>query len=90
MSIKGKPDVSKFLEGGAADVRPPSQLSMPASRTLAPGKPEAIVRRQKLVELPETIYNALKDRAYEDFKKTGRRVTETEIIIAALSQYLNI
>lgn len=90
MSIKGKPDVSKFLEGGAADVKPPSQPSTQVSRTLAPKKPAAIARKQKLVELPEAIYNALKDRAYDDFKKTGRRVTETEIIIAALSQYLNI
>jgi hypothetical protein len=88
MSIKGKPDVTKFLEGAAADVRPAGQPSTPTP--LAQGKPAVTVRRQKLVELPESIYNALKDRAYEDFKKTGRRVTETEIIIAALSQYLNI
>lgn len=83
--IKGKPDVSQFLEGGAASetMRVPQMAAktMPVS---------GVPKRQKLVELPEPIFEALKDRAYEDYKKTGRRVTETEIIIAALAQYLGV
>ena len=47
-------------------------------------------KRQKLVELPENTFEALKDRAYEQYKKTGRRVTETELIINALNKYLNV
>lgn len=81
--IKGKPDVSSFLDGGAA-----SEKSLPKNVKAAPvaGAP----KRQKLVELPEPVFDALKDRAYQDYKKTGRRVTETEIIIAALTQYLGV
>lgn len=84
--IKGKPDVSQFLEGGAASetMRTPQK----AARTAVPVS--SVPKRQKLVELPEPIFEALKDRAYEDYKKTGRRVTETEIIIAALAQYLGV
>ncbi len=78
MKIKGKPDVSKFLDAGA--------------ETPPPGKAATAVgpKRQKLVELPEPIFEALKDRAYQEYKKTGRRVTETEIMIAALAQYLGV
>lgn len=78
--IKGKPDVSRFLDGGAAaeaGVRKPAAAPAPA-------------KRQKLVELPAPLFDALKDRAYEDYKRSGRRVTETEIIVAALTQYLGL
>ena len=90
MSIKGKPDVSAFLEGGAATL--PEIRIAPASKKAATQR-QAVVpsdepKRKKLVELPVPIFEALKDRAYEEFKKSGRRVTETEIIIAALGQHL--
>jgi hypothetical protein len=85
--IKGKPDVSKFLEGGGtSEIMSVPKKATKAVVATAPGAP----KRQKLVELPEPIFEALKDRAYGDYKKTGRRVTETEIIIAALSQYLGV
>lgn len=51
---------------------------------------EKMPKRKKLVELPEEVFIALKDRAHADFKKTGRHVTETEIIIAALKKHLEI
>lgn len=84
--IRGKPDVSQFLEGGAASETVPVLKKAAKPAMPAAGMP----KRQKLVELPEPIFDALKDRAYEDYKKTGRRVTETEIIIAALAQYLGV
>lgn len=86
--IKGKPDVSQFLEGGKAESKPALPVTSVAKK--ATEKPVAVPKKQKLVELPEPVYTALKDRAYNDFKKTGRRVTETEIIIAAIKKYLSI
>ena len=80
--MKGKPDVSAFLEGAAVE-------TSEASRKPADVKPKA-TKHQKLLELPAPIYLALKDRAYEEFKKTGIRVTETQIIIDALRAYLGV
>lgn len=80
MKIKGKPDVSSFIDGGAA------AEVVPVSKKAALGVP----KRQKLVELPEPVFEALKDRAYEEYKRTGKRVTETQIIIDALSKYLGL
>lgn len=87
--IKGKPDVSEFLESGSA-----SETATAPKKSVKAAKPTSNIagapKRQKLVELPEPIFEALKDRAYEDYKKTGRRVTETEIIITALATYLGV
>lgn len=90
--MRGKPDVRAFLDGGAAaagEITPISssrKATRPAAKERAPAGP----KRQKLVELPEAVFTALKDRAYQEWKKTGRRVTETELIIAALSAYLDV
>ena len=80
--IKGKPDVTRFLDGGAAAEAPQAVSVMKVVATAQ--------KRKKLVELPELVLDALKDRAYQEYKKSGRRVTETELIIAALSQYLGL
>lgn len=75
--ITGKPaGVKRFLESGSA-----SQADM---------EPVKTPKRKKLVELPEDVFVALKDRAHEDFKKTGKTVTETEIIITALKNHLGL
>lgn len=83
MTIKGKPNVDDFLDGGAAAEKPVPEKKKGAPAPTAP-------KRQKLVELPEPVFEALKDRAYEEYKRTGKRVTETQIIIDALSQYLGL
>jgi hypothetical protein len=83
MTIKGKPNLDAFLDGGAA-AEVPSVAKKKAAA--APAGP----KRQKLVELPEAVFEALKDRAYAEYKRTGSRVTETQIIIDALSQYLGL
>lgn len=94
MSIKGKPDITQFIEGGAASEVKPVQVTKAKKikKAETPGTQSAgaVPKRQKLVELPEHVFEALKDRAYEEYKKTGRRVTETEIIITALSKYLDV
>lgn len=84
MTIKGKPNLDAFLDGGAAVELPP------AAKKSAAAAPPAGPKRQKLVELPEPVFEALKDRAYQEYKRTGKRVTETQIIIDALSQYLGL
>jgi hypothetical protein len=83
VTIKGKPNVDDFLDGGAA------AEALPAAKKKAAAAP-AGPKRQKLVELPEPVFEALKDRAYAEYKRTGKRVTETQIIIDALSQYLGL
>lgn len=80
--MKGKPDVSSFLEGAAVE-------TSGTSRKAADTKPK-VTKHQKLLELPGPVYLALKDRAYEEFKKTGTRVTETQIIIDALRAHLGV
>ena len=83
--IKGKPDVTRFLDGVAAAEAPQAVAKKIAMKVVA-----TTPKRKKLVELPELVFDALKDRAYQEYKKSGRRVTETELIIAALSQYLGL
>lgn len=83
MTIKGKPNVDDFLDGGAASEAPPVAKKKAMAVADTP-------TRKKLVELPEQVFDALKDRAYEEYKRTGKRVTETRIIIDALSQYLGL
>lgn len=92
MTIKGKPNVDEFnekpnvdefLDGAGALEKPKAEKKKAA--VAAPGP-----KRQKLVELPEPVFEALKDRAYEEYKRTGKRVTETQIIIDALSKYLGL
>ena len=88
--IKGKPDVTAFLDGGAAaaaEVKP-TPVIRKAKPAAVPGP--AGPKRQKLVELPAATFDALKIRAFREYEKTGRRVTETEIIIAALNAYLGV
>jgi hypothetical protein len=86
--MKKKPDLSVFLDGANEESKNTAvQVTQEKKkRGPVPGAP----KRQKLVELPESTFEALKDRAYEEYKKTGRRVTETEIIINALNRYLGV
>lgn len=89
MGIKGKPDITQFIEDGETAEGRSMPAQKKAGKTALPeGSPHP--KRKKLVELPAPVFDALKDRAYEEYKRVGRRVTETEIIIAALSQYLGV
>ena len=89
--MKGKPDVTAFLDGGAAAAAEVTPITRKAARPAATAAPAAAgPKRQKLVELPAATFDALKVRAFREYEKTGRRVTETEIIIAALNAYLGV
>lgn len=99
--IKSKPDIksfrkdpNEFLEGGEAD----KALSKSATREQAPAKaPEVLVEAlkpeptvQKLFRLRWDIANALKIGAAQESAKTGKRVTETDIVQQLLKQHYNL
>ena len=86
--MKKKPDVSSFLDGANEVPKNPSAEKQIERKK--PGPVPGAPKRQKLVELPVETFEALKDRAYTEYKKTGLRVTETEIIINALNEYLGV
>ena len=65
-------------------------LNGPDAPQKKPVQAEKAPKRKKLVELPEEVFVALKDRAHQDFKRTGKTVTETEIIITALKNHLGL
>lgn len=91
--MRGKPDVAAFLDGGAAaaaETTPVTRKAASKATRQAPAAVPAGPKRQKLVELPAATFDALKVRAFREYEKTGRRVTETEIIIAALNAYLGV
>lgn len=89
MGIKGKPDITQFIEDGESVKKRSAPAPKKAREAASTGTPPH-AKRKKLVELPVPVFDALKARAYEEYKRAGRRVTETEIIIAALSKYLNV
>ncbi|MFG0467168.1 hypothetical protein ACF8LF_21500 [Pseudomonas putida] len=99
--IKSKPDIksfrkdpNEFLEGGEAD----KALSKSVTREQAPAKaPEVLVEAlkpeptvQKLFRLRWDIANALKIGAAQESAKTGKRVTETDIVQQLLKQHYNL
>lgn len=101
--IKSKPDIKSFnkdpndfLEGGEADKA--LSKSRSASEKVAVEdtstyvieafKPEPTV--QKLFRLRWDIANALKQGAAQESAKTGKRVTETDIIQQLLKKHYNL
>ena len=93
MGIKGKPDISSFIDGGSGSEKGTSNPAV-TKKIQKPKESEKtqldVPKKAKLVELPEPMFIAIKDRAYSEYKRTGKRVTDTDIIIEALAKYLNI
>lgn len=100
--IKAKPDIksfkkdpNEFLEGGEADKAmkksaPPIDQA-PAENPVAMTdafKPEPTV--QKLFRLRWDIANALKLGAAQESARTGKRVTETDIVQQLLKKHYSI
>ncbi|MFA9202617.1 MAG: hypothetical protein ACEQSD_01285 [Flavobacteriales bacterium] len=91
MSMRKKPDTraflapkdpSAFLDGVSAEQ--PEKKPMLNSRSA--GQPKLT----KIFNLTPELVQALKREAFERSTEEGRRVTETELVDAALRQYLNI
>ncbi|WP_218568065.1 hypothetical protein [Pseudomonas sp. v388] len=101
--IKSKPDIksfnkdpNEFLEGGEADkplrkTAPANERSTPeeaATLMVEAFKPEPTV--QKLFRLRWDIANALKLGAAQESARTGKRVTETDIVQQLLKKHYSI
>lgn len=101
--IKSKPDIKNFhkdpndfLEGGEADKALSKSRSTPekvavedvTTYVVEAFKPEPTV--QKLFRLRWDIANALKMGAAQESAKSGKRVTETDIIQQLLKKHYNL
>ncbi|EPJ75762.1 hypothetical protein CFII64_28124 [Pseudomonas sp. CFII64] len=101
--IKSKPDIKSFnkdpndfLEGGEADKALSKSRSAPeraivgdaTTSAIEAFKPEPTV--QKLFRLRWDIANALKLGAAQESAKTGKRVTETDIIQQLLKKHYSL
>lgn len=75
MSMKKKPSIDEFLGGS-----PAQEPTKPKAAPAAPPAPAAEVRKQKLVRLPSTLLDDLKQRALDISKETGKRITEEALI----------
>lgn len=97
--IKSKPDIksfkkdpNEFLEGGEADkalnkvvVREEPVVQEPVIEAF---KPEPTI--QKLFRLRWDIANALKMGAAQESARSGKRVTETDIVQQLLKKHYNL
>lgn len=101
--IKAKPDIksfkkdpTEFLEGGEADkalAKKPSEIESapaeePKAQVIEAFKPEPTV--QKLFRLRWDIANALKIGAAQESARTGKRVTETDIVQQLLMKHYHL
>lgn len=101
--IKAKPDIKSFkkdpndfLEGGEADKALPRSAPVAekaivedtTAYVIEAFKPEPTV--QKLFRLRWDIANALKLGAAQESAKTGKRVTETDIVQQLLKKHYNL
>lgn len=92
MVIKGKPDISEFLDGAS------SERPQPASPSDSSTIPESIMIEitapvptiQKIFRLRWDVATALKAHAAKETAATGKRVTETEIVESLLKKHLKI
>lgn len=101
--IKAKPDIksfkkdpTEFLEGGEADkamAKKPAEVESPPAveppvQVIEAFKPEPTV--QKLFRLRWDIANALKMGAAQESARTGKRVTETDIVQQLLMKHYSL
>ncbi|MCD5995574.1 hypothetical protein KDX38_18345 [Pseudomonas sp. CDFA 602] len=101
--IKSKPDIKSFnkdpndfLEGGEADkalsksrqVKEQPEVEASAAQPMDAFKPEPTV--QKLFRLRWDIANALKLGAAQESARTGKRVTETDIVQQLLKKHYSL
>lgn len=75
MSMKKKPSIDEFL--GSSPAQEPTK---PKAAMAAPPPSAGEVRKQKLVRLPSTLLDDLKQRALDISKETGKRITEEALI----------
>lgn len=90
--MKGKPDITgfapqkdpnAFLEGGAADQV--ERANTQATAIEPPRKGRG--RVQKIFNFPEALADQLRDEAALRSRDSGQRVTEKDIVVAALESF---
>lgn len=84
--MKGKPNVDQFLGAGATAA---AETARPQPTRLAP----TVVlddKMAKTIRISKALNQALKREAFEREQAQGRRVTESDLIDAALRQYLKL
>jgi hypothetical protein len=86
MTIRGKPNVDAFIEGGNEAAKATVAARKKAKPVLGPA--ETRKRTKKLFELPEAMIADLEQRCVDERRQLGRRVTQTEIVERALGTYL--
>ena len=90
MTIKGKPDINAFLDGGTVDFAYKTESKKPAIKSESAPQPNPRVHReQKIFRLPIDLITELKDQAYNRSKKSGIRITETELVEQALRAFFD-
>jgi hypothetical protein len=89
MTIKGKPDIDAFLDGGAVDTahKATSRKRTKKEEPVLPQRPARVYREQKIFRLPIDLIDELRDQAYERSKASGTRVTETSLVEEALKAF---
>lgn len=88
-------EAENFLQSGKADLKenPPVKAAPVIPKEVAPvtfsspAESAPVARGKKLVELPQSLLEKIKDSAYFLSKQSGRRVTETQLIEKALVEY---
>lgn len=89
--MKTKPNIDAFLDGGAATERGARRApaSAPKLRPAeAPPAAQAEFRKQMVMQLPIGLINDLKRRALELSVESGKRVTQQQLVEAALRKHL--
>ncbi|MEY2864415.1 MAG: hypothetical protein RLY58_2122 [Pseudomonadota bacterium] len=95
MSMRKKPDTrafsapkdpNAFLDGGIADRTEIKTTAIESPSTVKQGQPKLT----KIFNLSPILVQALKQEAFDRSNREGRRVTETELVDAALRQFLNL
>lgn len=87
MTIRGKPNVDAFLDGGN-ETNQTSPLAAPKKAKTVVAAVQPPKRTKKLFELPEALIADLEQRCVDERRQLGRRVTQTEIVERALETYL--
>lgn len=96
--MRKKPDITEFtvpkdpiafLEGGKADVaeNPKNRDRVLPLTTPPPTKSLGRGRVQKIFNFPEDLADRLREEAFVQSRATGSRISEKDIVIAALNIY---